>query len=278
MFGYIIPNHTLLSEEARARYRTAYCGLCRVIGQRYGLRGRFTLSYDLTFLDLLLCSLYEGESEVQQGAEHCPTHPLTRVAWRSSAPTEYCADIGLLLHYYSALDKWQDDRSLLGLSAARLLESRLPRAEANWPRQSEAIRTALARLAEYEAAGSEDLDAVSGCFGALMAELFDYREDHWSPELRQIGYHLGKFIYLLDAYDDLPRDLRRGSYNPLRALHTAPGYETEMREIFELLLAQCAARFERLPCVEDADLLRNILYSGVWLRYACKQPKTETDS
>ena len=131
-----------------------------------------------------------------------------------------------------------------------------PIAEARWPRQCAAIRSCLARLAEYEAAGSEDLDAVSGCFGELMAELFDYKQDHWSPELRSLGFHLGKFIYLMDAYDDLARDKRKGAYNPLKTMSEQPGYEEEMREIFELLLARCAKRFERLPCVEDADLLR----------------------
>ena len=146
-------------------------------------------------------------------------------------------------------------------------------AEARWPRQCAAIRSCLARLAEYEAAGSEDLDTVSGCFGELMAELFDYKQDHWSPELRSLGFHLGKFIYLMDAYDDLARDKRKGAYNPLKTMSEQPGYEEEMREIFELLLARCAKCFERLPCVEDADLLRNILYSGVWLKYNCNNAK-----
>ena len=114
---------------------------------------------------------------------------------------------------------------------------------------------------------------MSGCFGELMAELFDYKQDHWSPELRSLGFHLGKFIYLMDAYDDLARDKRKGAYNPLKTMSEQPGYEEEMREIFELLLARCAKCFERLPCVEDADLLRNILYSGVWLKYNCNNAK-----
>ena len=71
----------------------------------------------------------------------------------------------------------------------------------------------------------------------------------------------------------MARDQRKGSYNPLKTLSTQPGYEAEMKEIFELLLARCAQSFERLPCVEDADLLRNILYSGVWLKYDCKTAK-----
>ena len=72
MFGYVIPNQAALSPEAQERDRAAYCGLCRRIGALHGTRGRLTLSYDLTFLDLLLCSLYEGESACATGCDHCP--------------------------------------------------------------------------------------------------------------------------------------------------------------------------------------------------------------
>ena len=215
----------------------------------------------------------EGESACAAGCDHCPIHPIRKVEWRSSGPTDYCADLSVALHYYNAQDKWNDDHSLLGLGFEKMLAAPTQEAAARWPRQCSAIRTCLDRLARYEAEGSEDLDAVSGCFGELMAELFDYRQDHWSPELRSIGFNLGKYIYLLDAYDDLARDERKGAYNPLHALSREPGYEEEMREIFELLLANCARSFERLPCVEDVDLLRNILYSGVWLKYHCKNAK-----
>lgn len=273
MFGYIIPNEAAISPEQRARYRAAYCGLCRRIGELYGLRGRFALSYDLTFLDLLLCSLYEGESECVRETRRCPIHPISGVEMRYSAPTDYCADLSVALHYYSAEDKWRDDGSLAALGGKKLLESGMAAARRNCPRQCEAISSCLARLAEYEKSGSEDLDAVSGCFGELMAELFDYKQDIWSGELRSLGLHLGKYIYLLDAYDDLARDKRKNAYNPLKSLSARADYEAEMKEIFELLMAECARCFERLPCVEDADLLRNILYSGVWLRYNCKQAK-----
>mgnify|MGYP004520153543 FL=1 len=278
MFGYVIPNQAALSPEAQARYRTAYCGLCRRIGALHGLRGRLTLSYDLTFLNLLLSSLHEGESECIRGSSHCPVHPIRKTNWRSSAPTDYCADLSVALHYYNAEDKWKDDHSLIGLGFEKMLADPTKAAASRWPRQCNAIRACLDKLAEYEAAGSEDLDAVSGCFGNLMAELFDYQQDHWSPELRNIGFHLGKYIYLLDAYDDLERDKCKGSYNPLKTLSEQPGYEDEMKEIFELLLGSCARSFERLPCVEDVDLLRNILYSGVWLKYNCKNAKREKNS
>ena len=119
MFGYVIPNQAALDDEAKARYRTAYCGLCRRIGALHGPRGRLTLSYDLTFLDLLLSSLYEGESECITGSGHCPIHPIRKINWRHSGPTDYCADMSVALHYYNAADKWNDDHSLLGLGLRR---------------------------------------------------------------------------------------------------------------------------------------------------------------
>ena len=103
MFGYVIPDQAALDDAAKARYRTAYCGLCRRIGALHGLRGRLTLSYDLTFLNLLLSSLYEGESACITGSSHCPIHPIRKVNWRHSGPTDYCADLSVALHYYNCL-------------------------------------------------------------------------------------------------------------------------------------------------------------------------------
>lgn len=273
MFGYVVVNTKNLSQQAQARYGAAYCGLCRRLGELHGLTGRLTLTYDLTFLDLLLSSLYEGESELREGCGHCPIHPVRRKSWRYSAPADYCADMSIALHYYSAQDKWQDDRSLTGLAFSRRLEPMCAAVDRRWPRQCAAIRENLALLHQCEAENCTELDRVSGCFGALMAELFDYRQDHWSPELRTLGRDLGKFIYLLDAYDDLPRDRRRGAYNPLVKLSGQPDYHETVRESLELLMASASRAFERLPCVEDADLLRNILYSGVWMRYSAVAPK-----
>ena len=147
-------------------------------------------------------------------------------------------------------------------------------ADARWPRQCAAIRSCLARLAEYEAAGSEDLDAVSGCFGELMAELFDYKQDHWSPELRSLGFHLGKFIYLMDAYDDLQKDARRGRFNALKQLADElppAAYEQRCHELLTQQMGRCAQQFEMLPILKDTPegkLLYNTIYSGVWSKYA----------
>ena len=110
-----------------------------------------------------------------------------------------------------------------------------------------------------------------------MGELFVLKEDHWSTPLRRMGIALGKFIYILDACDDLPEDRRTGGYNPLLSMD-GDDFLTRCREILTMLIAEAAAEFEKLPIVEDAALLRNILYSGVWSKFTALEAKQKTRS
>lgn len=114
---------------------------------------------------------------------------------------------------------------------------------------------------------------AADAFGALMGALFACREDRWADGLQRMGAALGRFIYMMDAYLDLPEDERRGRPNPLAPLRAAPEYEAQCKALFTLHLGECALEFEKLPLVEDADILRNILYSGVWTRYEAQKQK-----
>lgn len=272
MFGYVIINQQALTPEATARYQASYCGLCHALGKLHGPGGRLALSYDLTFLNLLLASLYQDEHPIEEGLRRCPIHPVRKRAWRSTHETAYCADMSIALHYYAAKDKWQDDKSPTGLGFMLLLDRHRKAAEARYPTQCAAMVEGLARLAAFEAEGSQDLEAVSSCFGEIMAAIFDMNADHWANDLRAIGFYLGKYIYLLDAYDDLEKDKKQGNYNPLKTLSENEEYESIIREILQHLMGRTAQHFARLPCIADLDLLENILYSGVWLRYDSKQP------
>ena len=86
-----------------------------------------------------------------------------------------------------------------------------------------------------------------------------------------MGFYLGKFIYILDAYDDVEQDLESGSYNALISLYGEPDFDERCKEMMTYVLAECTSQFGRLPCIEDADILRNILYVGVWEKYDKKQ-------
>lgn len=111
-----------------------------------------------------------------------------------------------------------------------------------------------------------------------MAEVFDHKEDIWSPTLRHMGFFLGKFIYLMDAFEDLEQDAEKGCYNPFMSMWKSmpvQEFDSKVKEILTMMMAECCKAFERLPIVENASILRNILYSGVWSRYQIVVNKRE---
>ena len=103
-----------------------------------------------------------------------------------------------------------------------------------------------------------------------MEEMMVYKEDCWEQQLRGIGFYLGKYIYIMDAYDDLEKDLKNGSYNPLKPFYhsrTKEEYENSVREMLVMMMAETGNAFEHLPCVEESQIIKNIIYSGVWSNY-----------
>lgn len=271
MYGYVTANRAGLTDDQARRYQSYYCGLCRRLRALHGVKGQLALSYDMTFLAMLLTGLYEPES--REGMTRCLLHPARPHPTLVNEFTDYAADMSVELRYRKLLDNWRDDRDPASRAAAAALEKKHLALAARHPRPCAAIHLGLAKLAEGEAADRQDPDAMSSYFGAMLAELFDLRRDEWSGCLQEMGMSLGKFLYLMDAYEDLPGDLKKGRYNPLRTLAAQPGYEAACHRMLTALMAQCAAAFERLPILQDADILRNILYSGVWVRYNALQQK-----
>lgn len=263
MFGYILPNTGDLTPEQTQRYKSLYCGLCRSLQQNYGAAGRATLTYDMTFLVMLLSSLYEPREE--SGSSRCVAHPSHKHPFAANAATEYCAAMNVALTYHNCLDDWKDDKKLRRLAVAKLLEDDWASISAAWPRQCQAISQSLQELGRLEAENCQNPDLPANCFGQLMGELFVWKpDDHWADALRQCGSALGRFIYMMDAALDLEKDEKSGSYNPLRTLAAQGKGLEDFRQLLVLHIAECTQAFEQLPLCQDIDILRNILYSGIW--------------
>lgn len=270
MFGYVVADQANLKPEELERYKSVYCGLCRTIGSRHGQHARMTLTYDMTFLILLLGSLYEPEET--EGKNRCLPHPIHPRPWTRSSITAYAADMNVALAYYNCLDDWQDDRSLSKLAAAKSLSGAYERIRQDSPRQCEVIERELKCLSALEQEKSASLDETSLSFGRLMAELFVLNEDRWASDLRELGSKLGQFIYLMDAVLDQKDDETHGHYNPITAFEERYGSFDPMQTL-TMLIGDCTVAFERLPLEQDLSLLRNILYSGVWTKYAVAKQK-----
>jgi len=265
MLGVMTVRQDELRVREVRRYRSMYCGLCHAIGARCSQTGRLALSYETTFMALVLCSLYEPET--RERLRRCALHPLTRHPALSCPEIDYCADVSVLLAYFDLRDGWEDEHRVDRLAASSLLKRAALRAGERLPRQNEAVRRYVERLHEVETANDPNLDAAANLSGELMAELMVMKQDVYERDLRELGFWLGKFIYMCDAFEDLERDERKKQYNPLLFRKDQPDLEERVREMLESDMAGAAAAFERLPLLQDAEIMRNILYSGIFLRY-----------
>ena len=266
MFGYIAPVLSVLSEEQKQRYRAFYCGVCHALRERHGQTGRLSLSNDMTFLAMLLSSLYEPETG--NTVSRCGVHPVKSHAFLSSPMIDFAADMNALLFYYKCVDQRMDDRSLRGKAGENLFRKALDKVSKAWPVQAEGVREALDRLWEEEKQPSPVPDRLCNLSGDMLGAVFvPFPADPWAGVLQSLGAGLGRFIYWMDAWEDLDEDRKKGRFNPLTGYRDRPDYEDFCKETLELLIAEAAECFEILPLEQDLDILRNILYSGVWQRY-----------
>ena len=265
MFGYVVMNKPEIKFKDFDLYRSFYCGLCRELREKYGISGQITLTYDLTFVIMLLSGLYEPP--IQKGTTRCIIHPVRKQPVRKNAITEYAADMNVFLAYYKCVDNWNDDRSPVSLVYGQTLKKKDKKIEKQYSEKTRIITKLLEELSRMEKEGERDLDRVSGCFGRIMEEIFAYRKDVWEPTLRRMGFFLGKFIYLMDAYDDVEKDVEKGNYNPFAEEYIMEGFQEKVQQMLVMMMAETCREFEKLPIIKYTDILRNILYSGVWCRF-----------
>ena len=269
MFGYVMANLGEMEKSRRRRYTQVYCGICRRMRAQCSQTCRLGLSYDMAFLAMLLMSLYEPE---ESGGNHaCLLHPAR--PWTSCDCISYGADMNVALAYYNALDDYEDEGKVTSRLLCGVFGKELERIREAYPRQCQAMEDSIRELRELEKANCPNPDEPAGCFGRLMAELLVFREDLWAPTLRKMGEALGRFIYLADAAVDYRRDQKKKQYNPFLAMGMAEDWNA-WEEYLVLAMSRCTDAYERLPLVQDKDILDNILYSGVWVEYRRRQRKT----
>lgn len=203
MFGYISINKAEMKFKDYDVYHSYYCGLCKVLKECYGRRGQVTLSFDMTFLVILLTGLYEPDTKTEM--VRCIAHPMQKQAQRPMnllnmpQPSTCC----YLIISVKMTGQTNTGRKLL--LPQNFCNSKIKKIEKLYPVKCKVISENLAQISKYEAENEQNLDLMSGLFGNIMAEIFAYRHDEWESSLRKIGFFLGKFIYLMDAYDDVEK-------------------------------------------------------------------------
>ncbi|MDR0876295.1 MAG: DUF5685 family protein [Clostridiales Family XIII bacterium] len=278
MFGYIAPLKSELKVREFEVYSAYYCAVCRAVGRRYGELPRLMLSYDAAFIALLGAALGLDGQEPAFLTFRCFNNPQKKRNEASPSPAiDYAADVLVLLGHLGLKDRKEDGDAggLLKRGAAgcgeALMRGAARRAAARIPAQAAEVRACLAEQAGLEAAKTPELDRAADPTGRFISALIDfssvpglYGAGHYDPEtsetLRRLGYHLGRFIYIVDAVDDLEQDRKSGAYNPL-LLREIP--KESLETSLSLDLAQMGECIGKLPLPYHKNIIENVVYLGL---------------
>ncbi|MFR7845439.1 MAG: DUF5685 family protein, partial [Thomasclavelia spiroformis] len=180
---------------------------------------------------------------------------------------DYAAKMTIVLTYFKCEDDWLDEQKFSKQMYKKLINKAYTKVKEEYYDKVSNIEKCLHKINEYEKQDFNNLDEVSKCFGEVMGLICAYKEDEWYSELYQLGFYLGRFIYFIDAYEDIEDDLEKETYNPFKELYQTKQFEEKCKDILELMISEATLAFERLPIIENATIIRNILYSGVWTKY-----------
>lgn len=267
MFGYVRPLLNQLSEGDRSLYKHAYCGLCHVMGKRYGWLSRFSLNYDLAFLAVLL---YGEAGDTTTCLARCPVHPFRKpMCCLCGDSLELAADESLILTWHKLSDDVADKGFIAGLPARflRFLFGGAYRRACNIrPEFDHKVGEQLDKLRQLEASRSPNLDRAADTFAVLLAAAAGAcAEESHRRAVEQLLYHLGRWIYLVDAWDDLAEDVKKGRYNPLDTRFE--GRAAENREYIETTMTHsvrlCAAAANLVDFGAWTEIVNNVLRLGL---------------
>ncbi len=277
MLGYVKAYVPELKVREFQVYNGTYCGLCKTVGDRYGQVFRLGLSYDMTFLALLLGALLEEEPQLT--AEHCVAHHIRKKPILRCSAQEYAADMMMILGWENLRDDLEDrdhGHRARDLTLAPLLRRAASKAADLRPEASKMIASALADLQALEKQEDPGTDLPAAAFGGVTEAAFGWEDIPDAGQKRAasaFGRSFGQWLYLLDAWDDLEDDLRSGAFNPFltRVLRASPDGVTTLRQRLrpqaEALLyhhlGEMALAFDLMTIHRDEELLRNIILLGL---------------
>lgn len=269
MYGYVQTFKPELKFKEYDIYRSYYCGLCHCLKEKYGLTAQAALNYDMVFLILLLTGLYEPETK--SGMKRCIVTPKKHM-FRINSATEYAADMLVLYTYFKFCDDCNDEKKVSGNFKKMFFKS--PYKKLLKKSYGDKINNIIHYTKELEKAEKEknyDYEIPAYYSGEIVSEIFAYKDDIWCRHLKKIGAYLGRFLYILDAYEDIEHDLKKKNYNPFTndfKSMSREEFDNYCNDILMRYISECADEFEMLPIEENVEILRNILYIGIWQKFA----------
>lgn len=271
MFGYIVPDKPELKVREFDRFKSYYCGLCKKLKKEYTFFSRLFLNYDCTFLSLVIDSLNADAPTCT--TEACAFSPFTKKCIAYTADAKYAAAINVLLAKNSLKDHIRDEKKLYLIPAVWMLARGYRKARRDFPEAAETIEAALKRLKALEDAKEASLDKAADVFAVMLSDLVMAGVSQDQRAFKHLGYHVGRWLYLIDAADDLDSDIKKKCYNPLIYRYrydlkeSVQDFKARIREevSFNLYysLSEAAAAYDLIDFKKNQTILTNIMYSGL---------------
>lgn len=267
MFGYVRPLGAELKVRELEDYKAVYCGLCHTMGKRHGFLARFTLNYDFTFLVMVLAC---GAEPCQTKQCRCPAHPFRQRKMCLQMPAlDVAADESMILSYQKLRDDVADHGFFRGLPAriaSIALKPAYRKAAAAQPEFDRKVTACLEELRAIEQERCPSMDRPADTFARILQAAAPVTGDEVRDRaLSQMLYHVGRWIYLIDAWDDLEDDVRSGGYNPIQERYQQrPKEHVQDVRVTLLHSRNLAVSAYGLVQSERWDaILSNILYLGL---------------
>ena len=276
MTGYVIVDKPELKVREYELYNSYYCGVCKSIAARYGQVPRMLLSYDSAFLALLLAALSPDKEEIRP--EHCIIHPVKKkFVCRKDPAVDHAADILLILAYAKLEDDIRDEGKVSARVLHGFLRGAYKKLRETYPELIREVSGQLSRLSEMEQEKSDSLDRTAEVFGNVMAAAFSaypQAEGQERTVLRTMGSALGRWMYLIDACDDIGENIRDGNYNPLlqrfgfeKGKETEETFRERIREQVSFLLyfhlGEMSRAYDLLTIRKNKGITDNVVYFGL---------------
>ena len=277
MFGYVRIYKDELKCKDFELFRSYYCGLCRALGKNCSQSSRLGLSYDLTFLSIVLSSLTKDEEEFIK--KPCIVHPFSkRRSVKLTKPLEYSAHMSVILGYLKLCDDFSDDKSIKALIGKILYFRAFRKSKKKYKGEYLKLKEQMKRLSVLEKENCNRIDEVADCFAKMLEILFTPQFlENGKRELAWLGYNIGRWIYIIDAYADMRNDFKTKSYNPfLVDVKSEAELDEKIEDLKNTLdktltftLENAASAYDLLKVYKNDAIIRNILYLG--LRYKQEQ-------
>ena len=276
MFGYIIPDKPELKIKEYHQFRSYYCGLCKSISKHYGQLPRYTLSYDCVFLCLFLSSILSNNSDTSLA--RCITKPFQKMTVISDNDIlEYAASVNVILAYYKVKDDLKDGDALKAAPIIPLLYPAYRKARKRAHELDHYTDFYLSELSILEDQDCNSIDAAAQPFANLLAKIISWEGWPLDPETRRIleefGYNIGKWLYTIDALDDIADDIKTNNYNPIiqqfyKGSHDFDSFKDQVRDnvgfVISYSLKKACEAYESLEIKSNKAIIDNIIYGGMY--------------